>query len=136
MKLSIWPKANAHPRNKEEKALVGYQVSSPNLPETVEFTSDDDLLQFVTNNAWSPFVFSGKRHADNFVSTDLLVYDIDDVLTIDRAKEIVEKLDLACLCLPSPSHSEELHKFRIILPLACTITSPEVYNSPLYQALL
>ena len=57
----------------------------------------------------------------------MLVYDIDDGLTIDEAKVLVKKHNLACLCLPSPSHSEELHKFRIILPLAYPITVPDVY---------
>ncbi len=127
MKLSIWPKANPHPKTKEEKGFVGFQVSSPNLPTTVEFEDSSSLITYVTQNAWSPFVFSGVRNANNFVSCDFLVYDIDDGLTIDKTEDIIKKLGLCCLCLPSPSHSEQLHKFRIILPLAYSITSPDVY---------
>lgn len=127
MKLSIFSAANPHPVGPEEKKLVTYQVSRPNLPETVEFFTDDELIDFVTNYAWSPFVFSSYRHADNFVSCDLLVYDIDDGLTIDDAKKIIEERGLACLALPSPSHTEELHKFRLIMPLAKTVFDEDVY---------
>jgi hypothetical protein len=127
MKLSIFANANAHPKGDAEKKLVTYQVSRPNLPQTVHFNSDEDLVKYVSNYAWSPFVFSSYRHADNFLSCDLLVYDIDDGLTIDETKLIIQKHGLCCLCLPSPSHTEELHKFRLIMPLAKTVTSPEVY---------
>lgn len=129
MRLSIFPLAKAHPTSKEEKRVESFKVSSPNLPITVEFNNDEDLLQFVTSNAWSPFTFSGTRHADNFISTDLLVYDIDKGLSIPQAEAIVKAANLACLCLPSPSHTEEAHRFRIILPLAYSISSSEVYES-------
>jgi len=127
MKLSIFLSANAHPQNAAEKKVVSYQVSKPNIPTTVEFENDDDLIRFVTTYAWSPFVFSGHRHADNFISCDLLVYDIDDGLTIDEAKIVIENEGLCCLALPTPSHTEEHHKFRIIIPLSRTIYNSDVY---------
>lgn len=129
MKLSIFPAAKAHPINKDEKKSESFKVSSPHFPEAVEFNDDEELLQLVTNYAWSPFLFSGVRHADNFISTDLLVYDIDKGLTIENAELIVRGANLACLCLPSPSHSEGAHRFRIILPLSVTITGPEIYRA-------
>lgn len=129
MKLSIFPAAKAHPTSKEEKRVESFKVSSPYLPETVEFTNDEELFQFVSTRAWSPFTFSGSRHADNFISCDLLTYDIDSGLTLDEAKAIVEAKGLACLCLPSPSHKEEAHRFRIILPLAYSITCPQIYEA-------
>lgn len=127
MKLSIFPNANPHPKTKEEKADVGWQVSSPNLPETAEFDNDDELINLVTNYAWSPFTFSHTRKAEYFISCDLLTYDIDDGLTIDEAEKIVKANNLSCLCLPSPSHSEELHKFRLIMPLSRSVTTEDVY---------
>lgn len=129
MKLSVFPSAKAHPSSKDEKRLESFKVSAPYLPETREFFSDEDLLQLVTSFAWSPFVFSGKRHADNFVSTDTLVYDIDEGLTLEQAQAIVEKANLACLCLPSPSHTDSAHRFRIIMPLAKPISCPEIYEA-------
>lgn len=128
MKLSLFPAANPHPRSKEEKSVEAFKFSAPHLPETVEFNTEDELIKYVTESCWSPFVFSGKRHADNFVSCDLLVYDIDEGLTIDEAKKKVKKLGLACLCLPSPSHTEEAHRFRLILVLARTIFDKDVYR--------
>lgn len=129
MKLSIFSLAKAHPTSKEEKRTESFKVSSPNLPTTVEFSTDTELLQFVTSYAWSPFTFSGTRHADNFIATDLLVYDIDKGLSITEAQAIIEKANLACLCLPSPSHTEEAHRFRIILPLSHPISAPETYEA-------
>lgn len=129
MKLSIFPKANPHPKDKEEKRVESFKVSAPNLPETVTFETHEELIKLVTNNAWSPFIFSGPRHADNFVSTDLLVYDIDEGLTIDEAETIVKKKGFACLVLPSPSHTESCHRFRIIIPLAYTITSVDTFEN-------
>lgn len=43
MNLSIWPKANPHPKGKEEKALVGFQTSAPNLPVPVSLPTGTDF---------------------------------------------------------------------------------------------
>lgn len=128
MRLSIFPAANPHPRSKEEKNVEAFKFSAPYLPEVRNFDNEDELIGLVTDHCWSPFIFSGKRHADNFVSCDLLVYDIDEGLSIDAAKAKVEELGLACLCLPSPSHTEEDHRFRLILPLARSIFNAEDYQ--------
>jgi hypothetical protein len=127
MKLSVFTNAKAHPRTKAEKQSGSIAVSSPNLPEHRTFANDEELIALVTSFAWSPFTFSGVRHADNFVSTDLLVYDIDEGLTIDAAEAIIRSKSLCALCLPSPSHREDAHRFRLILPLSHTIYNPEQY---------
>lgn len=127
MKLSVFPSAKSHPRTKAEKQSGSMSVSAPNLPETRNFANDEELIALVTSYAWSPFTFSGTRHADNFVSTDLLVYDIDEGLTIEAAEAIIRSKSLCALCLPSPSHTEAAHRFRLILPLSHTIYNPEQY---------
>jgi hypothetical protein len=129
MKLSVFPEAKAHPKNKAEKKRESFKVSDPYLPVTVEVTNDEELIDAVTNYAWSPIVFDGFRHGDNYVSCDLLVYDIDDGLTIDETERIVQERSLCCLCLPSPSHTDTHHKFRIVLPLAYAITNTESYTA-------
>lgn len=129
MRLSTFSAANPHPKTKEEKRTEAFKFSAPYLPVSVEFDNEDELISIVTSKCWSPFVFSGSRHADNFVSCDLLVYDIDSGMTIDEAKEKIEKLKLACLVLPTTSHSESAHRFRAILPLAKTITNPTTYEA-------
>lgn len=126
MKLSIFPSVSPLPKGKEEKHQESKKASQCS---TVDFMNDDQLADFVCTYAWSPFIFrDNKRLAANFLSTDLLVYDIDDGMTIDKATEIVEQQKLCALILPSTSHTPEHHKFRIILPLARTITSPEIYQ--------
>lgn len=127
MKLSIFPSAKAHPKGKEEKVSEAFKFSFPNKPETVEIMDDSQLVEFVSQFAWSPFIFKEYRREIDFVSTDFLVFDIDEGLTIDECETIVTNAKLCCLCLPSPSHTPEAHRFRIILPLARSITNLEVY---------
>ena len=127
MRLSIFPAANPHPKGKEEKNNEAYKFSAPNYPETVEFDDEDELVRFVTSYAWSPFIFDGYRREENFLSTDFLVFDIDYGMTIEECASLVKKANLCCLCLPSPSHTDEAQRFRVILPLERPITNLEVY---------
>ena len=129
MKLSIFPKANYLPKSKEDKIALSKKVSNPNLPEIVEINTEEDLINIVTSTGWSPSIFSGFRHNDNFVSTDFMSLDIDSGLTIGEAEKRVQKLALACLCLPSPSHTPEAHRFRLIIPLAKTIYNAEDFEA-------
>lgn len=129
MKLSIFPSAKAHPTSKAEKVQESFKVSKPYLPKTVSIVDDSTLIQYVTSHAWSPFVFNGHRHADNFVSCDFLVYDIDEGLTIDDADNILSQHNYCYVILPSPSHTKENNRFRVILPLAHTIRDFETYDS-------
>jgi hypothetical protein len=128
MKFSIFPKAKPHPQGKDEKRVEAFKVSSPYLPQTVSAKNEEELIGYITNNAWSPFVFSGVRDAVNFVSTDMLVYDIDEGMTIDQLDQIIKDAGLCCLCLPSPSHAPGNERFRVIFPLAFTIRNPLVYS--------
>jgi hypothetical protein len=129
MKLSIYPRVNFLPKNKDEKALQSKLASNPNLPQILEINTEEDLINAVTSYGWSPSIFSGVRHNDNFVSTDFMSLDIDSGLRIEDAEKRVQSLGLACLCLPSPSHTQELHKFRLIFPLAKTIFTPEDFDA-------
>lgn len=120
IKLSIFPKAK-HLPSKEEKDKEAKYTSKPHLPETLEFNSTEDLIEIICSKTWSPSVFSGYRRQDNFVSTDLMVLDIDDGMKIEEAEEIVHNLDVICLCIPSTSFTEEDHRFRLIFPLSRTV---------------
>lgn len=129
MRLSIYPKANYLPKSKEDKIALSKKVSNPNLPKIVEINTEEDLIGIITSTGWSPSIFLGFRHNDNFVSTDFMSLDIDSGLTIDEAEKRVQKLGLACLCLPSPSYTPEFHKFRLIFPLAKTILNTEDFDA-------
>jgi hypothetical protein len=131
MKLSIFKTVNPLPKSKDEKHQQSKKASQC---EVVEIANDDQLVQSITTYAWSPFIFkNNKRLADNFISCDLLVYDIDEGLTIDACEAIITKEKLCCLCLPSPSHTPENQRFRVVLPLARTITSPQVYEDTWFE---
>jgi hypothetical protein len=129
MKLSIYPKVNFLPKNKDDKILQSKLTSSPNFPEVVEISNDEDLIKTVTSYGWSPCIFSGYRNNNNFISCDFMSLDVDSGLTIEEAEKRVQKLGLACLCLPSPSFTPEFHKFRLILPLAKTILNTEDFDT-------
>lgn len=58
----------------------------------------------------------------------MLTYDIDEGLTLEQAEEILSQSKLCALVLPSTSHTPEHHRFRVILPLARTITNADMYN--------
>jgi hypothetical protein len=129
MRISVFPKVNFLPKNKDEKALQSRLASNPNLPQEMLVNTEEDLIKAVTSYGWSPSIFSGVRHNDNFVSTDFMSLDIDSGLLIEDAEKRVQKLGLACLCLPSPSHTSEAHRFRLIIPLAKTILNYEDFDA-------
>lgn len=128
MKLSIFPKANFLPKNKEDKIALSKLASNPNLPVILEVRNEEELIKAVTSFGWSPSIFSGYRHNDNFISTDFMSLDIDSGLTIQEAEKRIQSIGLACLCLPSPSHTEENEKFRLIFPLAKTILNTNDFD--------
>ena len=128
MKISIYPLANYLPKSKEDKIRLSHLSSNPNLPKVMEIATEDQLIDAVTSYSWSPSIFSGFRHNNNFVSADFMSLDVDTGLTIAEAEKRVQKLGLACLCLPSPSHSEQLEKFRLVFPLAKTILNREDFD--------
>lgn len=128
MKLSIFPKAESHPRSKKQKMENSKLVSFPNEAVSMSFESEDDLIDIVTKNAWSPFVFEKYRRLADFISTDLIAFDIDEGMTIDEAEKVVEKLKLCALCLPSPSHTEDNHRFRLIFPLSKAIRDIDIFK--------
>ena len=91
MKLSIFPKCKALP-SKEEKGSEARFTSKPYFPEVVEFTTDEDLIEIICNNAWSPSIFQEFRRQDGFLSTDLIVLDIDDKMTIPEAEKVAQDI--------------------------------------------
>ena len=129
MKISIFPKAKALPNSKEEKAKEAWYTSKPHKAEILEIRTHDDLIEALCSNAWSPSIFQDYRNQNGFISTDFMVLDIDDGMTIEESESMVHKLDIACLCLPSTSHTDEAHRFRLIFPLGKTITTKTSFEA-------
>jgi hypothetical protein len=128
MKISVYKKADYSAKSKEDKNILSKLSSFPNLPETITVSDIDSLITAITSYAWSPSVFEGKRHNDNFISADFMAVDFDNGLRIEEAEKIVQRLGLAALCLPSSSHTPEHHKFRLVFPMAKTISSKKIYD--------
>jgi hypothetical protein len=133
MKLSIFPKAKALPKSKEEKSKEAWYTSRPHLPEVINVSTDEELIETICNNAWSPSVFNGFRNQANFLSTDFMVLDIDDGMTIEEAEKTVHTLNIACLCLPSTSHTDEDHRFRLIFPMSRAIITKSEFESTMLK---
>jgi hypothetical protein len=130
MKISIFPESNPHPKSKGEKVKEARKTSAPFLPVVKTISNEQELIDLVCNNSWSPAIFNGVRKAANFVSCDFLVYDIDEGLTIDEADKILQSQKLCYLILPSPSHVPVTNeRFRVIMPLAYSITDIETFNN-------
>ena len=66
--------------------------------------------------AWSPATFKGTRKAENARERACLVRDYDDGTTIDDALEVWRSW--RGVAYTSISHSEDAHRFRVVLPLA------------------
>lgn len=138
MLISIFENIIPYPKDREEKRVEasklgeykdksGKIIREAILPKLVEVFNEDELINVVMSNAWSPFVFNGRKLQDNFVSTDFATLDIDDGLTIQEAEKRILESNTACLCLPSTSHTNEHHRFRLIFPLSKTIKSRAIY---------
>jgi len=128
MILSIFPNVKPLP-TKEEKGVQAKYASKPHYPAILDFSNEDDLINIITKNAWSPNIFSGHRSQVTFIQTDLMVLDIDDGLRIEEAEQMISNMGLTALCLPSTSHTEEFHRFRIIFPLSRTITDRDSFKA-------
>lgn len=81
-------------------------------------------------HAFCPLM-EGERHKQNFVSSDLIVIDIDEGLTLEQAEQHPLVADCATLIYTSASHTAEHHRFRIVFVLESTITDPEEYEMAL-----
>lgn len=109
----------------------------------------NQLVEHITSKNWSPQVFSedetGKmpRKNDFFLSTDWMVLDIDEGMTIEEAK--VAFKDYACVLAPTKSHQIEkvtpsgkvkpaCDRYRIVIPLERTITDTLEFKATWFAA--
>lgn len=125
MKISIFPNAIPFPQSKDEKR---FESSKCLEAEVITIKSEIDLYDAVTQNAWSPSIFSGSRSIESFLEANFIALDIDMGLTINEAEKRCEKANLEALIAPTVSHSDSLHKFRIIFPLLKAIKTQEAFD--------
>lgn len=87
----------------------------------------------------------GYRVDENFLSSQLLVFDIDNKTVIDGAEVYQPNLTIeqalanpvirqhAAYLYPTPSHTPDWHRFRIVFLLPEAITDPGVYKTLIQQ---
>lgn len=66
---------------------------------------------------WSPTVFNEKRSIKTAIETCILVFDLDGGSKIQETEEALKKENVAYLLHTTASHTEEDHKYRVIMPI-------------------
>ena len=101
--------------------------------KTFVYSDLQQVANFILQNDWSHFVFNNNyRKADNFKSTQFLVYDIDNGL--DLMEAITRLKDYKHIIATTKSHQVEKNgivcdHFRIVLVLSAEITDPQIYKN-------
>lgn len=129
LKLSIFEQCEAHPKDRDLKKSEAMKTSKPYKPSLVEVNNEEELLEVITNFAWSPAVFKEYRRASDFISTDFMVLDIDNEITIEKAEKRCYILGVFAIIAATPNFTKEHHKFRVVFPLLKTIKSKKVFEA-------
>lgn len=94
-----------------------------------EATFTDQMEFYITNMCWSPCVWEkGIRLKQNFLGTELLVLDIDKDWRIEDAIDYVKQAEAWCLIGTTKSHTDEQHRFRLIMRWRKRITDVSLYE--------
>lgn len=88
--------------------------------------TEQELCEFIKTHTWSPAAFkSEKRNTENFLSTELIVLDVDEGATLEQAREIFKPYKH--IIATTRNHQKEKNgvicdRYRVILFLAAPIT--------------
>lgn len=110
--------------------------------EQVEVTNYAQLASYMKQYPYSQAIYDNNyRNADNANSfNNVLIYDIDNdkdtpQLTINEAKQLLEKHNISAMILPSKSHNIDKNgytaeRYRIVIPTnkAITINDKDTYR--------
>lgn len=80
---------------------------------------------------WSPAQFDGPRQLVHVKSVSCLVFDVDDSIKYEVVKNTMEKNNAAYIMHTTINHTQEKHRFRLIMPLKIPIDRdlwPYVYQ--------
>ena len=122
----------------------GTEVYQTQFVDEIVEVNPATIGQLICKVSWSPFIFSSSkddqkphRTRKNFISTSLLVFDIDEGLSIAEAKGKLEGWQY--VLAPTKSHQKEklsgqtrkpaCDRFRVILFLESEITDPAIYQA-------
>ena len=69
------------------------------------------------------------RSSDNFISASGFIVDIDDGLTMTDAEATLNKHNLNYALITSKSHTDQAHRFHILLPFERLVFTEENYRA-------
>lgn len=92
----------------------------------IAFIDTLESLATAINDGWAfSYVFKDNhRKAENFLSSDLLIVDVDHGLKTQEALELPLVRDYCSMFYVTPSHTPDNHRFRLVFSLPRTITDP------------
>ncbi|VBM56235.1 Signal recognition particle GTPase [Burkholderia pseudomallei] len=125
---------NRHIINKIDKQDKAQLRTLTHEFENLELTPDE-LAAFI--NDGHPFCaqHNGARKGENFICSDVLAVDIDSGLLLDDALQDEYVRQFASIVYPTPSHTREQHRFRIVFQLDRTINDPNDMRAA-YQGII
>ena len=103
------------PKLTNSRLLYKYSLTWAGLYKAL--TKRRDEVEKKKQVLWSPATFAGRRAATETHGISCLVLDIDDGTNWHDVKNTLEDKDIMHIAHTSYSHTEALHKFRLVLPL-------------------
>jgi hypothetical protein len=89
------------------------------VERTASVAWPESMEEIAARHRWSPGLYSdGHRHGESFVGAEVVGLDVDEGLSLDRAREIVQAEQLDCVVLGSRNHQKEKKVGDEVLP-AC-----------------
>ncbi len=108
-----------------DKEYIGNNVSY--IPTQVNIDSLESILK---SHNYSPISwYSNYRLGSNFKSTSGFCIDSDHGMTIEQALDKLQQLGLNYALITTKSHTQEAHRFRILIPFNKTVHSYKVYRT-------
>lgn len=121
--------------NRKDSIELSIKDKNYNGEQNVKFSEVKAVKYSDLENAfrlhnYSPIQWKGNyRNEDNFISATGFVIDIDDGMTIQEAEKILTQHNLNYALITSKSHSDELHKFHVLLPFSRKVYTVENYKA-------
>lgn len=111
------------PKLKNSQKMTIHKLNWEKLARTL--THPREIVPKKKQQLWSPTTFSVGRSKAHALWTDLLVFDVDDNNKYEDVQKKLQELGLAYIMHTTISHTEEHHKFRVILPLQAPVYNTE-----------
>lgn len=104
---------------------------------TLQCDSVADIAEIILKHVWSPIIWrDGKRNTDNYLRSDLAVFDFDNgKMTLDEALKTFA--NFRAVIAPTKSHRIEkdgqpaVDRFRVVIPWRGTVSDYRAYRQNL-----